>query len=137
MDYEQFKIKEFDLWDLYLHQNQFPYVGRCYAWARREEADMISDMNLNERQELFDIIIPSWENAIKILYGNFRTNIAILGNETPHLHAHLVPRQINKTVYGVEFNDPNPKGNYSPYEKRDIPLDIIIKIRDDMRKIIS
>ena len=137
MDYEKFKIKVFNNWDIYLNQNQFPYIGRCYAWARREEADRISDMNLDERQELFGIIIPHWENAIKILYGDFRTNISILGNESPHLHAHLVPRQINKTIYGVEFKDPNPKGNYAPYEKKEIPLEVLIKIRDDIKKLIS
>ena len=117
--------------------NKMILLSDEYETTRREEADRISDMNLDERQELFGIIIPHWENAIKILYGDFRTNISILGNESPHLHAHLVPRQINKTIYGVEFKDPNPKGNYAPYEKKEIPLKVLIKIRDDIKKLIS
>lgn len=134
MDYEQFRIKRFDLWDLYLYKNQFPYLGRCYAWARRPEADKVSDMNAPEREELFASVIPSWERAVKESYGEVRPNLAIFGNETPHLHAHLIPRfQKPRLFYGVEFIDPNPKGNYSPYQKKDIPLEILLKIRDEIR----
>jgi len=134
MDYEQLKIKKFEQWDLYLHKNQFPYIGRCYAWAIRPEADKVSDMNTHEREELFTIVIPSWEKAIKEIYGEIRPNIAILGNETPHLHAHLIPRfQTPRQFHGIEFTDPNPKGNYAPYPKKDIPLEILLRIRDEIR----
>lgn len=136
MDYEQFKIKVYDNWDLFLDMNQFPYIGRCYAWAKREEADTVLDMNLDERKELFDDVIPSWKNAITKLYGDFRPNIAILGNETPHLHVHLVPRQINVKLFDIEFNDPNPKGNYAPYEKKEIPIETILRIKNDIKRII-
>ena len=49
-EFEPFKIKTYTLWDLYLHKNQFPYLGRAYAWAQRENAQKISEMNKNERK---------------------------------------------------------------------------------------
>jgi len=38
MHYSAFKIKTYDYWDLFLHKNQFSYIGRCYAAAIREDA---------------------------------------------------------------------------------------------------
>ena len=137
MNYEQFKIKRFDLWDLYLHVNQFPYLGRCYAAAIREDADLITDMLPAESQELFFLVIPSWHKTLQKLFGESRPNIAILGNDWPHLHAHLIPRFRNpKSFYGIEFIDPNPKGNYSPYPKREISLDVLLRIKEDIQQDI-
>ena len=135
MDYEQFKIKRFDLWDLYLHKNQFPYIGRCYASAIREDADLVTKMQTAEAEELFSIVVPKWHEAISKLFGKSRPNIAIFGNEWPHLHAHLIPRFFGtKTFYGIDFIDPNPKGNYSPYPKREISLDILLNIKEDIMR---
>jgi hypothetical protein len=132
-DYEQFKIKTYNFWDLYLHRNQFPYIGRCYASARRSNADLVVDMNIEESKELFSIVIPSWYDAVCSLFGKSRPNIAILGNEWPHLHAHFIPRFLDtKHFYGIDFTDPNPKGNYSPYPKKEISLEVLLKIRKDI-----
>ena len=137
MDYEQFKIKRFDLWDLYLHKNQFPYLGRCYASAIREDANLVTDMKTSEAEELISMVIPSWHRAVSKLFGESRPNVAILGNEWPHLHAHLIPRfKEPKHFYDIEFVDPNPKGNYSPYPKREISLEVILKIKEDIGKKI-
>ncbi len=137
MDYEQFKIKRFGFWDLYLHKNQFPYLGRCYASAIREDVNVVTDMARAEAEELFSLVIPSWYKSVLELFGEFRPNIAILGNEWPHLHAHLIPRfQYPKHFYGIDFIDPNPKGNYSPYPKRDISLEVLVKIKEDIENKI-
>ena len=137
MDYEQFKIKRFNFWDLYLHKNQFPYVGRCYASAIRENADLVTKMETAEAEELFFVVVPEWNIAVSKLFGDSRPNVAILGNEWPHLHAHLIPRfHDTKQFYGIDFIDPNPEGNYSPYPKREISLDVLLKIKEDMKREI-
>ncbi len=134
MDYEIFKIARFNLWDLYLHKNQYPYLGRCYASAIREDADLVTEMKMDEATELFSSVIPRWHKAVFSLFGVSRPNLAILGNEWPHLHAHLVPRFFDtKIFYGIEFKDPNPRGNYSPYPKEEISQDLLFKIRDDIK----
>jgi diadenosine tetraphosphate (Ap4A) HIT family hydrolase len=138
MDYEEFKIKAYDSWDLFLHMNQYPYIGRCYAWARRENAGKVNEMNPDEREELFGLVIPEWDNAVSELFGEHWPNVACFGNEAPHLHWHLIPRYSSSIVrYGVEFRDPNPGGNYSPYPKRRIEKRVLIQIKEDIqRKII-
>lgn len=133
-DFDQFKIKEYHHWDLFLDKRQYPYIGRCYAWAKRPNADLITDMNTSELLELFMQVIPSWDDAVKALFTRDRPNVAILGNEAPHLHAHLIPRYSTpRTFHGIEFVDPNPKGNYAPYPKKELPLDVIMTIKDDIR----
>lgn len=135
MDYEQFKIKEFFLWDLYLHKNQYPYLGRCYASAIRGDVNLVTDITKQEAEDLFSIVIPSWHKAVSELFGESRPNVAILGNEWPHLHAHLIPRfQGTRHFYKIDFIDPNPKGNWSPYPKREISLEVLLRIKGDIKQ---
>ena len=135
MDYEVYLIKEFIHWKLYLHIDQYPFLGRCYAWATRPEADVITDMLASEREDLFHSVIPEWDRVIKKLYNHNRPNLSILGNESPHLHAHFITRYWNPvTFYDIEFVDPNPKGDYAPYEEREIEENILFEIRDTIKE---
>lgn len=136
-NYDQFKIKTYNLWDLHLHEAQYPYIGRCYAWARREKAANVTDMTIAEREELFDFVIPAWDDAVKRLFKHDWPNLASLGNTSPHLHWHLIPRyHTPRNFQGIEFIDTNPTGNYAPYEKRTIKLETLLKIRDDIKQAL-
>jgi len=136
-DYERFKIKEFDAWDLFLHINQYPYIGRCYASAKRKEADLVTDMTNSERNELFEIIVPKWHKSVKKLFDCDRPNIVCLGNTWNHLHWHLIPRyNEEKEFYGIKFLDSNPNGNYSPYSKQKIEENILMQIKEEIEKLI-
>ena len=66
MSYEQFKVKVYSLWDLFLHERQFPYLGRCYAWAKRKNAQKFTDMTLEEVGELMTIV-RAWDRTIREL----------------------------------------------------------------------
>lgn len=137
MSYEHLKIQEYNHRDLYLHEEQYPYIGRCYARAKRSEADRCTDMNTEELLELFNTIIPAWNNAITKLYNHHRENIAILGNTAPHLHTHLIPRYIEpKELYNIRFVDPNPTGNYAPYPKQKIDETILQDIKSTIIQIL-
>jgi len=134
IDYSQFKIKEYSFWDLFLHIQQFPYLGRCYAAAKRPDAESILDMLPEEGQELFSVIVPAWNKAVKTLFNHDWPNVAILGNDWQHLHAHLIPRYFSPhSAYGIEFIDPRPKGNYAPYDKKEIPLEVLLRIKNDIK----
>lgn len=134
MDYSQLKIKVYQNWELFLHEQQSPYIGRCYAWARREGAKKTTDMSGDEREELFAKVIPEWDGAVSELFRHDWHNIASLGNTTPHLHWHLIPRYKSaREFYGIQFIDPNPTGNYAPYEKKDLPLDVLLGIKGKIR----
>ena len=133
-DYSQFSIKVYQHWELFLHEHQSPYIGRCYAWARREDAERTSDMTWEERDELFAHVIPEFEWAVLKLFQHDWLNVASFGNTTPHLHWHLIPRYREvKEVYGIQFIDPNPKGNYAPYPKRELPLQVLLDIKDKIK----
>lgn len=133
MDYEPFKIKAYDRWDLYLHINQYPYIGRCYAWAKRGSALNAMGMNPEERNELFAIVIPEWDSAVKQLFSHDIANLACLCNEANHLHWHLIPRYNSpRQLHEIDFIDPNPKGNYSPYPKIKIQNEVLLKIKEDI-----
>ncbi len=131
VDYEKFKLKSYSSWDLFLHANQFPFIGRGYAWARSPQARSVVDMSVNERNELFDEVVPDWEKAVSGLWRPDTTNLTFFGNTTQHLHAHLIPRYNSPRFFeGIEFKDPNPVGNYSPYPKKTLDELTLFKIRD-------
>ncbi|MBU1557387.1 hypothetical protein KKC45_00270 [Patescibacteria group bacterium] len=131
MDYEKLKIKGFKYWDLYLHKNQFPYIGRCYAWAKNNKADKINDMTKEEQNELFEIIIPRWNNSIEKSFGKQRPNIACFGNTSPHLHWHFIPRYNKKIIFkGEPFIPVNPGKNYAPYPKTNMDSETLQEIKD-------
>lgn len=132
-DFEKLRIKVYDNWDLFLHVNQYPYLGRVYAWAHREDASQLRDMNIDSRNELFDAVVPQWERTVRKLFQSDWTNAACLGNTSPHLHWHLIPRYNSPRKFeGIEFVDSNPRGNYSPYAKKEIPMDVLLKIREEI-----
>ncbi len=132
-EFDQFKIKEYSLWDLFLHKAQFPYIGRCYAAAKRANAESIIDITSTEAEELLQDVVPAWNDAVKTLYRHDWPNVTFLGNDWRHLHAHLIPRYFEPRVFhGITFIDQNPKGNYAPYPKKDWPLEFLLRIRDEI-----
>ncbi len=134
MDYSKFKLKEYALWDLYMQDQQYPYLGRCYAWAKRENAETILDMDLHETSELFEIVIPEWNESVKQCFQHDRVNVACLCNTAHHLHWHLIPRYFTpRTFAGIEFIDSRPEHNYAPYEKRKIDEKTLLEIKEKIR----
>lgn len=134
MDYEHFKVKVYNSWDLFLHKHQFPYIGRCYAYAKRQDAKTIRNMSKVERDELYDTILPEWETAVNVLFSPFRTNTTSLGNTHNHLAMHLIPRYKKPVeLFGISFVDPDYLRNFSPYPKMNIPLETLMYIKDAIK----
>lgn len=135
IDYEIFKIRSYNTWDLYLHKEQFPYIGRCYAAAKNPDAQNVMDISTWETEELFIDVVPDWFTAVKTLYQADWPNVAFLGNDWRHLHAHLIPRYFeSRKFHEIEFVDPKPTKNYAPYEKKELSLELLLKIRDQIRE---
>ena len=51
----------------------------------------MTDLDASERDELMKVVFIV-ESAIKIYYKPDKINLASLGNLTPHVHWHVIPR---------------------------------------------
>ncbi len=104
-DYSKNIVKKYKHWTALVHANQ-QYLGRCVIWCDREDATDLSKATNDERDELFEII-RELKIAIEKTFQADWINYSFLGNETRHLHGHLVPRYKDERVFqGTTFTDP-------------------------------
>lgn len=117
MDYEQYKIRGYKYWGVYLHDNQY-YLGRVYIWSKREGLVDLMDTTEEERREFFEIG-AALKQVLSRLFRPDLFNWASLGNITSHCHVHLVPRYKTSRVHlGIEFQDENWGKDWAPYNKK-------------------
>jgi len=135
--YARFKLKEYTHWSVYLFENQCR-LGRCYIWAKRTDDVDIVEMSAEERDEFF-LICGKLKAALNQLFQPTRLNYAALSNEAHHLHVHVIPRyDVDKELGGVTFKDTNKRGAPWPYDKSfTIPEELLLKIRDDIAKLLA
>ena len=107
-------IKEYNYWKLQLFLNQY-YLGRCLLKLDRHIIDLC-DLREEERQELFEKILPEVKKALDNLFEPDLYNYSSLGNDCRHLHLHLIPRYSSKREFqGTEFKDENWNSHYMSY----------------------
>jgi len=66
------------------------YPGFCRVIWRNHAREM-TELSSFERQHLM-LVVFAVETAIHRLYQPLKVNLASLGNVTPHLHWHVIPR---------------------------------------------
>lgn len=66
------------------------YPGFCRVIWNAHVREM-TDLNESERMALMDVVFAV-EAAIRDALGPDKINLASLGNQTPHLHWHVIPR---------------------------------------------
>lgn len=96
-DFSKYLIKEYQYWGVYVHTNQ-GYLGRCVVWCKREGSLDMTDANGEEQEELFKIL-KELRKALMNCFNSDWFNYAFLGNETRHLHGHVVPRYKEPKVF--------------------------------------
>lgn len=94
------------------------YPGFCRVILNRHIAEM-TDLNENERQRLMKIVFVV-EAAVREALRPDKINLASLGNMTPHLHWHVIPR------FADDRHFPNPIWGEAKREKPVNPPDISI-----------
>ncbi len=67
-----------------------PFPGFCRLIWNRHVVEF-SDLSATERQHCADMLVAT-ERALRSLLSPVKMNIASLGNITPHLHWHVIPR---------------------------------------------
>lgn len=92
------------------------FPGRCILVYRRH-VEHLESLPPDELSRL-------WQDAARVagairrLTGAARVNYAVLGNATPHLHVHLIPRQPGQEELPTRppWNDPRPLAGLPPGE---------------------
>jgi diadenosine tetraphosphate (Ap4A) HIT family hydrolase len=127
-DFSKFLVKQYEHWSVYVHENQ-SYLGRCVVWCHRAGAKQLTDATEEERGELFSILKEPQDASVAVFGGEW-FNFAFLGNETPHLHCHFIPRySTEKEFEGVIFKDARWGHNYRTDHAFTIPSELLEKIR--------
>ena len=136
--YEQLKIKEYNHFGLFVHENQ-SYLGRSVAWLLRAGGmQRLSGLSDEEQQELFSVVIPEYEKVIEKLWKPDHMNYAWLGNHfhehAGHGHMHLIPRyKTKRDFYGITFVDDRWGKNYAPCSILNPPETILFKIKESIQ----
>ena len=76
------------------------YPGFCRViWNRHIEE--MTDLNVSEQHAFMNVVFAV-ESALREVMQPDKINLASLGNLTPHLHWHIIPR------YALDKHFPNP-----------------------------
>lgn len=131
-DYEANLLRQYENWNVYLHESQ-TYLGRTYvALAREGEIDPFTDTTTDERSEL-QVITSGIKSALGTLYQPDLLNYANFRNTWPHCHWHIIPRySTSRVVMGHTFEDSNWGRNYAPYPRIVLSTDIYEKVKMDL-----
>jgi diadenosine tetraphosphate (Ap4A) HIT family hydrolase len=80
-----------ETWGVLLHRNQ-TYLGRSIVYLRTRSISDLLELSHDERDALWDDVIPRLETALRGAFQPDRLNYAHLANRTRHVHWHVVPR---------------------------------------------
>jgi len=111
-------------WVLALNASQF-FLGRSLLLLREHTTDLfwVPSVAMDEFHDIYCV----WRSALeRAFHKNFRSNVALLGNETDvhggHLHWHFVPRYLEPISFrGKEYFTETPetaRQNYSQIAER-------------------
>lgn len=130
-DFSKSLVKQYRYWGVYVHENQ-SYLGRCVVWCDRADAKQLTDATKDECDELLSILKELQEASVSAFGGDW-FNFAFLGNGTPHLHCHFIPRYSKEREFeGVKFIDERWGHNYRTNHTFTTAPDLLEKIRQKM-----
>ncbi len=125
-------IKEYTHWDLQLFVDDQYYIGRTVAVLQGRHITNIKDLTLEERNELFEKVLPNINNALDNIFSPDLYNYSSLGNDCSHVHMHIIPRYKEVREFeGEKFKDEYWNKTYSQGYRR-------VKLnRGDRNKLIN
>lgn len=103
------------------------YPGFCRVILNRHEREM-SDLTTSEQQEVMQAVFAV-EAILRRLINPDKINLASLGNMTPHVHWHIIPRWHEDRCF------PNPI--WGPVQKIDASIAVTIDTARLKEELIS
>jgi diadenosine tetraphosphate (Ap4A) HIT family hydrolase len=125
-------------WAVVLYRNQ-TYLGRCLVYLRTRPLADVLELTGEERDELWDVVLPRLKRALDAAFAPDRLNFAHLANKKRHVHWHVVPRYETvptRTFAGETFFDTRPgqifrtkaRGNVRRKVRRAIAAEIVSRL---------
>jgi len=100
----------------YLHEDQF-FPGWTVLVLKRHVTELY-DLERDERGALMDAV-SEVARAVAAIYDAEKMNYALLGNQMPHIHWHLIPRRADDPVPREPvWTHPHEPRSLSPGERR-------------------
>lgn len=89
-----------------------PFAGFCRVIWNAHVREM-TDLGESDREHLMRVVFAV-ESTLRARLAPFKMNLATLGNVTPHVHWHVIPRyegdsHFPQPVWGVRQRDPVPR----------------------------
>jgi diadenosine tetraphosphate (Ap4A) HIT family hydrolase len=141
VDYEQWVLRTYKYWKLYLKFDDQRYLGRSYAWLIRDTGPQsLPDIAIEEWLELRRII-KQYQRVVGELWHPNLINYAWLCNEVDvhggHGHMHFIPRYKTPRQFGERiFPDHNWGKNYTPHEPFKLSEHELIALRDYLKRYL-
>ncbi len=106
------------------------YPGFCRVILKRHEREM-SELPENEQHELMRIVFAV-EASVRRVLGPDKINLASLGNMTPHVHWHVIPRWREDRCF------PNPIWGAAQRHDVSLPAGIdLARLRMDLASVLA
>lgn len=133
-DFSEESITEYNNWDLQLFRDDQYYLGRTAVVFKNHVVD-IADVASDEREELFETVIPELQLSLDTICAPDLYNYAKIGNDCRHLHLQIVPRYKTARHFdGRKFEDEYWNQTYSQeYERVILDEDRRGKLRKTIR----
>ncbi len=106
------------------------YPGFCRVILNRHEREM-TDLPENEQHELMRIVLAV-EATVRRVLNPEKINLASLGNMTPHVHWHIIPR------WREDRSFPNPIWGLAQRDEPSLPATIdLIRLKVELVKSLA
>ena len=106
------------------------YPGFCRVILNRHEREM-SDLPENDQHELMRIVLAV-EATVRQVLNPDKINLASLGNMTPHVHWHIIPRWREDRCF------PNPIWGLAQRDEPALPTSIdLVRLKEELVKVLA
>jgi|SRR5215813_7351644 len=114
-----------------LHVTDAGFVGFCrVVW--NEHVTEFSDLDEADRNHVMKVVVAV-ERSLRSLLSPHKMNVASLGNQTPHLHWHVIPRYRDDSRYP----DPIWAAPRREPAARALPGDFAAKLRNAIASAVA
>lgn len=113
------------------------FPGRCILSLKGHEEDFTC-----LREPILSLFIKDVQDAGSAIMGSMgasRINYALLGNDEPHVHVHLVPRypEMEPNPRRSPWNDPRPRTDTDPRSRQGLIDRIAGALRENERLLLQ